>query len=283
MKEGVESTLKFKKLKRRLGLPEWQAIGLLESIWKLTRTSAQAGDIGRHSNEDIAAAIEYEGDADLMIEALVETGWLDTDPEYRLVVHDWSHHVPTYLRGNFAKHQKTFADVVAKQRKSVVKNGATSNVLPNLTKPNQTKPNQKDRSLTQPEFEEFWDAFPKDRRRKKQEAFRRWKQLIQKVDPQELVRRVKVYAKSKVVQDGYAALPSTWLASMYDDEPEGWSGPNETSYVPPGERSRDPKEQWEKIRYRLVKEMRGSGMDESAIAQKISEAEHRFFEKRETA
>jgi len=51
MKEGVENTLKFKKLKRRLSLPEWQVIGLLESVWKLGRTSAQAGDIGKHSNQ----------------------------------------------------------------------------------------------------------------------------------------------------------------------------------------------------------------------------------------
>lgn len=155
MKEGVENTLKFKKLKRRLGLAEWQVIGLLESIWKLARTSAQAGDIGRHSDEDIAAAIEYEDDAEILIQSLVECGWLDADDEFRLIVHDWSDHVPTYLKGNFAKHNKQFADEVAKQRakqpetppsgaaKQGAKQGANSNVLPNQTKPNQTKPNQK--------------------------------------------------------------------------------------------------------------------------------------------
>ena len=143
MKEGVETTVKFKKLKRRLAMPEWQVIGLLESIWKLARTSAQAGDIGRFSNEDIAASIEYENDADELITNLVECGWLDVDEEFRLVVHDWSEHVPTYIKGNFAKHNRRFADQVAKQRaKQPAKQRANSNVLPSLTKPNLTKPNQ---------------------------------------------------------------------------------------------------------------------------------------------
>jgi hypothetical protein len=116
MKQGVENTMKFKKLKRRLRLPYWQVVGLLESVWKLGLTSAQAGDIGRHSNEDIAAAIEYEGDADELVDALVDCEWLDTDPEFRLIIHDWSEHVPTYLKGNFSGRKKAFADVIAKQR-----------------------------------------------------------------------------------------------------------------------------------------------------------------------
>jgi len=125
MKQGVENTMKFKKLKRRLRLPYWQVVGLLESVWKLALTSAQAGDIGRYDNEDIAAAIEYEGDADELIAILVDCEWLDADPEFRLIVHDWSDHVPTYLKGNFKGRKKEFADVVAKRRaKQPAKQGA---------------------------------------------------------------------------------------------------------------------------------------------------------------
>ena len=139
MKEGVENKLKFKKLKRRLGFAEWQVVGILECIWKLTRTSAPAGDIGRHSNEDIAAAIEYEGDPDALITSLVECGWFDEDEEFRLIVHDWSDHVPTYLKGNFAKHNKTFANEVAKQRaKQPAKQRANSTLLPSQAKPSIT-------------------------------------------------------------------------------------------------------------------------------------------------
>lgn len=171
MKEGTENSVKFKKLKRRLSLPEWQVIGLLEAIWKLTRNSAPEGDIGRFDNEDIAASIEYEDDPDELIRHLVECGWLDEDEEYRLIVHDWSEHVPTYLKGNFAKRQKLFADQDAKQRtkhgakegakqpakegaKDTAKQGATK---PSLAKPSQAKPSQVESSSSFIENQEFRD------------------------------------------------------------------------------------------------------------------------------
>ena len=120
MKRGTTETFKFKKLKRRLGMTEWQVTGLLESIWNLAIVSAPAGDIGKLSNEDIAASIEYEQDPDELVKHLVACGWLEEDPEFRLYVHDWSDHVPNFIRGNFAKHKKMFADQVAKQRQSGV-------------------------------------------------------------------------------------------------------------------------------------------------------------------
>lgn len=109
MKIGTTQTLKFKKLQRRLSLPLWQATGLLESLWKMAYRNAPAGDIGRLSNEDIATAIEWESDADELVAALVETGWLDADPVHRLLIHDWEKECESWLRGNFEKHGKQFA------------------------------------------------------------------------------------------------------------------------------------------------------------------------------
>jgi len=116
LKEGTESTLKFKKLKRRLKLPDWQVIGILESLWKIGRTSAQAGDIGKYSNEDIAATMEYEGDHDELIKTLVETKWLVEDDQFRLYFNDWSQHIPNYLKANFARHKRKFVDQIVKER-----------------------------------------------------------------------------------------------------------------------------------------------------------------------
>lgn len=156
MKNGTDSLLKYKKLKRRLSLCEWQVNGVLETIWKATRDNAPEGDIGRFTNEDIAALIEWEGDPDILVEALVDTGWLDPDEEYRLIVHDWSDHVPNYLKGAYAKNGKLFADQSAKQRcipttscqaPAKHQKKGLENVPPNLTKPNQVYPNQ---HLTKP-------------------------------------------------------------------------------------------------------------------------------------
>lgn len=109
VKTGTESKLKFKQLKRRLNLRHWQVVGLLEAIWRATEGNAPEGDIGRFTNDEIASAIEWEGDADDMISALVECRWLDADDYYRLVVHDWPEHAPNHLKGAFEKHKKQFA------------------------------------------------------------------------------------------------------------------------------------------------------------------------------
>lgn len=116
MKVGTTEKIKFKRTKRALGLPLWQAVGLIESVWMSAYQNAPAGDIGKMSNEDIAAAIEWEGSPDELIAQLVKDGWLDEDEEFRLIVHDWSDHVAQFLKGAFAKHGKLFADQVAKQR-----------------------------------------------------------------------------------------------------------------------------------------------------------------------
>ncbi len=145
MKSGTDSKLKFKKLQRRLKLPRWQCVGLLETLWLVTRSEAYLGDIGKLSNEDIAAALEWEAEPDALIEALVETEWLDKHPDFRLIVHHWSQHCPYYVKGAAGKHHATFADVAAKQpakQPSLAEStaGVQSTLLPNLTKPNLTKP-----------------------------------------------------------------------------------------------------------------------------------------------
>lgn len=92
MKREAISHTKMKRLCRRLDIPLWQGVGLLESIWHLTARETPRGDIGKLSDEDIALAIDYRGDETKLIEALVLAGWLDRDPVERLAVHDWDDH-----------------------------------------------------------------------------------------------------------------------------------------------------------------------------------------------
>jgi hypothetical protein len=168
VKRDTVVKVKFKRLQRQLKLPLWQAMGLLEALWHCTITNSPDGDIGRLSNDDIAAAIEWDEDADNLVNALVQTGWLDADDEFRLIVHDWSQHVPTYLKGAYEKHRKLFADQVAKQRakqdieqgaKQGAKQGASEGAgrcatYPSLTKPNLSKPSQTNVGAASPPTEE---------------------------------------------------------------------------------------------------------------------------------
>lgn len=149
MKKDTISKHKFRVLKRRLAKPAYVVVGVLELLWLTTQISAVEGDIGRLSNEEIAAALEWEGDADQLVSTLVESGWLDADPEFRLIVHGWSEHVPNYLTNAFKKHGKRFCDQIAKDRakqgaKQDAEDGAKQDAMhpaPNLTYSSLTKPN----------------------------------------------------------------------------------------------------------------------------------------------
>lgn len=148
MKHTTVNLIKFKRLQRKLKIPKYQAIGILEALWVSCYSNAQDGAIGRLSNEDIAAEIEWEGDADLLINALRD-GWLDDAPmPMRLVIHDWSEHCASFLKGNFVNQKREFADKILKSRTIVLdhspapRNGTIvgdySGAVPNLTKPNLT-------------------------------------------------------------------------------------------------------------------------------------------------
>lgn len=147
------SLIKFKRLQRRLGMKLYEIVGILESLWMTTSLNAPQGDIGKLSNEDIAAALEYPGNEDELISALVETGWLDKDETYRLLVHDWANHAPNFIKGALARRGENFA-TPGIQPQGCNPKDATLEVQPqgshplNLTKPNLTKPN-----LTKPKLE----------------------------------------------------------------------------------------------------------------------------------
>ena len=110
-REAVGST-KMKKLCKRLNLQLYMGIGILEAIWHLTAREAPQGDIGKLPNEDIALGIDYEGDSDQLIEALVDSRWLDRSDTYRLVVHDWHEHADDALDMRLARSGKLYANGV---------------------------------------------------------------------------------------------------------------------------------------------------------------------------
>jgi hypothetical protein len=200
MKHQTPTLPKFKKLKRRLGLTrDRDVMGLLESLWLLTQKSAPRGDVGKQlDNEDIAIELEWDGDADELVNALVDTRWLDRCSEHRLVVHDWATHAPRYVhgivskRGGFAVQQntetapsedvvphppcdtdaetKTVATTVPQYSRGLQSRTNSTTVAdctreqPNLTKPNLTKPNsfcsEADKQPSEPEFDPAGCRFP---------------------------------------------------------------------------------------------------------------------------
>ena len=133
MKAGTPEMMKFKKLQKRLGESTRGIVGLLDLLWQRTTKECPAGDIGRFSNEEIAILCDWEGDPDELVTHLVETRWLDTSTEHRLVVHDWHEHAPTYLKGAFASSNKSFASSLSDEHSEPPSDGLSGALSPSLS------------------------------------------------------------------------------------------------------------------------------------------------------
>lgn len=159
MKSTTPELMKFKRLQRRLGESTRGVVGMLELLWIGTAKNCPRGDIGRFSNEEIAIMCDWEGDADLLVDALLETGWVDPCENHRLVIHDWAEHAPKWVRGNVIRHEGGFAKVkqgsslgeppkgsslgeLPKDSKEAPKGTSPKDTPPSQAKPNQAKPNQ---------------------------------------------------------------------------------------------------------------------------------------------
>lgn len=98
MKLGTPRSPKFRRLMKASGLGTRELAGTLELMWLFAMEHAPAGDIGKWSDDEIEEACEWDGEPGLLVASLVGSGWLDACPCHRLTVHDWSDHVPEFIK-----------------------------------------------------------------------------------------------------------------------------------------------------------------------------------------
>lgn len=151
----------MKRLKKLLKVPQYQAVGIMESIWLLCQSCCEYGDIGRFSDQDIADHLEWEGDPAALVKAMADAGWLDpVDGPERYVIHDWLDEAPEFIWDRIRKRE---ARASRTKRAAAVRSVKTydkqkpdasgecpdasgecpeSPAVPIPTQPNQTKPGQ---------------------------------------------------------------------------------------------------------------------------------------------
>ena len=146
MKSGAMTSVKLMRLKRALGLTQYQAVGLLECLWHFTAHNTPDGGIGRYTDDDIAAVLEWENAAAELIGALIESGWIDRHQDGSLWVHDWLEHCPTWVKGvaanKIAREKNVSGTKCGTKSPTKSPTESTSSVattLPFLTLPNLTK------------------------------------------------------------------------------------------------------------------------------------------------
>ena len=111
MLRHVHRSPKLDDLISRLELPRYAAKGILVSLWHFAATQAQRGNVGRWTDQQIAAAIDWRDDPEALIAALVASHWLDRCQEHRLVVHDWGVHCDQSVRRSPLVRAQGFAQV----------------------------------------------------------------------------------------------------------------------------------------------------------------------------
>jgi hypothetical protein len=110
MLDGAFTSPKIRRLAVVLGVPWPHALGLAGLLWRFAAKHAPTGEIGLHDDEEIAAALEWPGDAGDLVAALVRCRLLDpTDSAARLLVHDWPDHAPRYVSATLKRQKMRFS------------------------------------------------------------------------------------------------------------------------------------------------------------------------------
>jgi len=128
MLDGAFTSPKIRRLAVVLGVPWPHALGLAGLLWRFTAKHAPTGEIGRHDDEEIAAALEWPGEAADLVAALVRCRLLDpTESAARLLVHDWPEHAPRYVSATLKRQKLRFS---AEYRRSTTVATTVPTVVP---------------------------------------------------------------------------------------------------------------------------------------------------------
>jgi hypothetical protein len=98
-------------LKVLLNQPKGVVLGWLEAMWHFAGQYAQQGNIGRFTDAEIEAWIEWNGKPGELIASLTESKWLDKHPVHRLLVHDWHEHADKATKQSLGRKKLPFLTV----------------------------------------------------------------------------------------------------------------------------------------------------------------------------
>jgi hypothetical protein len=215
MKRGTPEHPKVVRFAKLLRVRRHVAVGLLEMLWHLTARYTPAGDVGKWSDDEIATALDWDGDPGRLLQAFVAAGLLEPHPAHRLIVHDWAEHADDGVRVLLKRRGLPF----------VSRHVATcSDIIP-LPKPlPEPKPllsltsfAQGDRS-PHSHFAEFWATYP--RKRHKPDAERAWKRVRGDDALAAVVAGVGRWKASDAWRRGFVEDPATFLRQrQWEDDP----------------------------------------------------------------
>lgn len=216
------------------------AIGVLHLLWHFTlRFCWRTGDLSKYNATQIAYAVGWKGDPNVLLVSLQESGWLDG-----MIVHDWLDYAGKIVRDRLYNEQRRNTasnDVIAR------KSAATR---PDLTRPDITKqqhvspiPPKGGQSKVLEWFEITWKNYPTERRIGKKACLRVYQRFVKNLSQaKEIASALENYLSSQTVKAGYIKNATTffnnWEDYKHDDSRGSTSFSVQESNRPP---TRSPK------------------------------------------
>lgn len=202
-------------LMARLKIEKRDAVGLLHLLWWWAMDNALTGDI-RQPNVAVARAVEWEGDADALVTALVESDWLERN-DGSLVIHDWHHRAGAIVEKRLQRKALKEGEADKKRRPRGRRTAAERPTNGSENRPtvslsvSESLPKEKD--STPLGFADFWKVYPK--KLAKNDAEKTWEKL--KPDQQTIrwmlssIRKFKDTREWFEKEGKFVPYPATWL------------------------------------------------------------------------
>jgi hypothetical protein len=179
-------------------------------LFCFTCNYAPDGDLTKFTAIQIARACEWEGDAELFMQALCKAGFLDKDDE-TCIVHDWSEIHQRFIKEN--------------EKRKPSKKSINPRVTQGLPLVEEKRIEEKRitkllaASAADEDFNNFWSLYPN--RKAKQDALKAWHQV--KPDPDK-VRQALIWQRKQEQwtkdKGAFIPLPASWLrGKRWEDEP----------------------------------------------------------------
>lgn len=265
--ESHQTLLKHPKVfrfARILGISKAEAIGRLHMLWWWSLDYAQDGDLSRYYPDEIAEASDWSEDPELLVTALIQSGFCDDDP---LRLHDWNDYA-----GKLIERREKNAERQRESRKNLGVNSTSRTqahdvrvshiaTVPNSTVPNSTKTKKNmrnsfegaqsktgidaeglqvpdvpaEKSSEYPsEFLCFWEAYP--RRMDKRRTYRVWKaRTKEQYTPNDMIQASMNYASycaARHTEPEFIKHPSTFLGpdKPFEEFIDGYAMPTKTNH-----------------------------------------------------
>lgn len=241
---------KLLRLARKLNISKRESIGLLHMLWWWCLDYAPDGVLAGIGDDEIAMAVEWDGDPALLVDALVDTGWIDIDEGATLVVHDWMDYGGKLVqrkRANADRMRNARAETAAStavSREAHVQHRCSARAEHVLSEKREEKKREEETRITplpptggdtvdaqestdrqdplEERFARFWAAYPN--KTGKEAARKVWRRL----KPSQALTGVMLLAiERQRISDAWAREngrfiphPATWLnQGRWDDEP----------------------------------------------------------------